>query len=96
MHKRLSIKSLIMNERRPMFTKFQDFYTLGVEVCFTRIWEFTWRVSDCEGFLCTDGAGGWLVGHTDGVMVPFTTGGLYHMGVQHLFDKQPCILLPMF
>ena len=26
----------------------QHFYTLGVEVCFTRNGEFTWSVSDCE------------------------------------------------
>ena len=27
---------------------FQRFYSFGVDVCFTRIWDFTWRVSDCE------------------------------------------------
>jgi hypothetical protein len=31
-----------------MFTKCQQFYTLGVEVKFTRMWDFTWRLSDCE------------------------------------------------
>jgi len=31
-----------------MFPICQHFYTLGVEVYFTRIWDFTWRVSDCE------------------------------------------------
>ena len=34
---------------------------LGVEVGFTRMWEFTWRVSDCEeivvGLLTKDGGG---------------------------------------
>jgi len=27
---------------------FQRFYSFGVDVCFTRIGDFTWRVSDCE------------------------------------------------
>ena len=31
-----------------MSTKYQYFYTLGVEVCFTMCVDFTWRVSDCE------------------------------------------------
>jgi len=31
-----------------MFPICQHFYTLGVEVYFTRIGDFTWRVSDCE------------------------------------------------
>jgi hypothetical protein len=29
----------------------QHFYTLGVEVYFTIIGDFTWRVSDCEGLV---------------------------------------------
>ena len=31
-----------------MSTICKHFYTLGVEVKFTRIGDFTWRVSDCE------------------------------------------------
>jgi len=31
-----------------MFTICQDYYAFGVEVYFTRMWDFTWRVSDCE------------------------------------------------
>jgi len=31
-----------------MLLKCQHFYTLGVEVYFTRIRDFTWRVPDCE------------------------------------------------
>ena len=31
-----------------MLLKCQHFYTLGVEVYFTRIRDFTWRLSDCE------------------------------------------------
>ena len=31
-----------------MFAIYQDDYAFGVEVYFTRIWDITWRVSDCE------------------------------------------------
>jgi hypothetical protein len=31
-----------------MFTICQDYYAFGVEVYFTRMWDSTWRVSDCE------------------------------------------------
>ena len=47
LHKRLSIQSLIFEKYRPMSTVCQHLYTLGAVVCFTRIGDFTWRVSDC-------------------------------------------------
>ena len=31
-----------------MFTSCQHYYPFGVEVKFTRMWGFTWRLSDCE------------------------------------------------
>ena len=31
-----------------MSTIWKVFYTLGAEVCFTRMGDFTWMVSDCE------------------------------------------------
>ena len=44
-----------------MFTIRQDYYAFGVEVKFTRIDDFTWRVSDCKelvgGFTGDDGVG---------------------------------------
>ena len=59
MHKKLPIQSLIFANCRPMFTICQDLYTIGAEVCFTRIGDITWRVSDCEelvgGFTGDDG-----------------------------------------
>ena len=48
LHKKLSIQSLIFEKYRPMSTVCQHLYTLGAVVCFTRIGDFTWRVSDCE------------------------------------------------
>ena len=48
LHKRLSIQSLKFEKYRPMSTVCQHLYTLGAVVCFTRIGDFTWRVSDCE------------------------------------------------
>ena len=37
MHKRLTVQSLIFADYRPMFASSQEFYTLGVQVYFTRI-----------------------------------------------------------
>ena len=48
MHNRLSIQPLVIEYYRPVFAIYQHLYTLSVEVCFTRIGDFTWRVSDCE------------------------------------------------
>ena len=31
-----------------MYTMCQRLYTFGLEVKFTRVGDFTWRVSDCE------------------------------------------------
>jgi len=45
---RLSIQSLIFANCRLISTICQQLYTFGVEVKFTRIGNFTWRVSDCE------------------------------------------------
>jgi len=36
-----------------MFPICQQLYTLGVEMDFTRIGDFTWRVSDCEELVGT-------------------------------------------
>ena len=40
--------SLVIANYRPMSTKCQHLYTFGEEVYCTRIWEFTWWLSDCE------------------------------------------------
>ena len=34
-----------------MSTICQHLYTFGEEVYFTRMWDFTWRFSDCEGLV---------------------------------------------
>ena len=33
-----------------MYTMCQRLYTFGLEVKFTRVGDFTWRVSDCEEY----------------------------------------------
>jgi len=43
MHNRLSNQSLIFANHTPMSTICQHFNTIDVEVCFTRIGNFTWR-----------------------------------------------------
>ena len=48
LHKRLSIQSPVIANLTTMSTICQHLYTLGVEVKFTRMWDFTWKVSDCE------------------------------------------------
>ena len=41
------------DDNRPMFTICQDFYTLGVEVCFTMCGDFTWKDSvRLESLVC--------------------------------------------
>ena len=40
--------SLIFAKCRPMFTKCQQFYTLGVRCILQECGDFTWRMSDCE------------------------------------------------
>jgi len=48
LHKRLLVQSLILANFIPMTTICQHLYTFVEEVKFTRKWDFTWRVSDCE------------------------------------------------
>ena len=44
MHNRLSIRSIIFEYSTPMSTICQHFKTIDVQVCFTSMWDFTWRV----------------------------------------------------
>ena len=47
LHKRLSNQSLITENTRPILP-FVKYIILLLGGCFTRMWDYTWRVSDCE------------------------------------------------
>lgn len=59
MHNRLSIQSPVIANATPILTIVNS-YILLVGVCFTIMWDFTWRVSDCKelvGVLTGDDGG---------------------------------------
>ena len=53
LHKRLPVQPLVTAHSRTILP-FVKFIVLLLGGCFTRMWDFTWRVSDCEELV-----GGW-------------------------------------